>query len=32
MSKFIGFVEQGGVVQICKNNIPVAKLVPHESK
>ncbi len=32
LSKFIGFVEQGEVVQICKRNVPVAKLVPHESK
>ena len=32
LSKFIGFVEQGEVVQICRHNVPVAKLVPHESK
>ena len=32
LSKFIGFVEQGGVVEICKHNVPVAKLVPHELK
>jgi prevent-host-death family protein len=28
LSKFIGFVEQGEVVEICKHNIPVAKLIP----
>ena len=32
LSKFIGFVEQGGVVEICKHNVPVAKLIPHELK
>ena len=32
LSKFIGFVEQGGVVEICKHNVPVAKLVPYGSK
>jgi prevent-host-death family protein len=30
LSKFIGFVEQGEIVQICKHNVPVAKLVPNE--
>jgi len=29
LSKFICFVEQGEVVEICKRNIPVAKIVPH---
>jgi len=28
-SKFIGFVEQGEVVQICRHNVPVAKLIPN---
>ena len=32
LSKFIGFVEQGEVVEICKHNIPVAKLVPYGPK
>ena len=31
-SKFIGFVEQGEVVEICKRNVPIALLVPHNSK
>jgi antitoxin (DNA-binding transcriptional repressor) of toxin-antitoxin stability system len=29
LSKFISFVEQGEVVEICKRNIPIALLVPH---
>jgi len=28
LSKFISFVAQGEVVQICKHNVPVAKLIP----
>ena len=32
LSKFISFVEQGEVVEICKRNIPIALLVPHGSK
>jgi prevent-host-death family protein len=28
LSKFISFVEQGEVVEICKRNVPVAKLIP----
>lgn len=28
LSKFISFVEQGETVQICKHNVPVAKLIP----
>ena len=32
LSKFISFVEKGEVVQICKHNVPVARLVPYESK
>ncbi|MBW1800981.1 MAG: type II toxin-antitoxin system Phd/YefM family antitoxin [Deltaproteobacteria bacterium] len=32
LSKFIGFVEQGEVVEICKRNIPIALLVPHGSR
>ena len=32
LSKFINFVEQGEVIEICKRNIPVALLVPHGSK
>jgi prevent-host-death family protein len=32
LSKFIGLVEQGEVVEICKHNVPVAKLIPYDSK
>jgi antitoxin (DNA-binding transcriptional repressor) of toxin-antitoxin stability system len=32
LSKFISFVEQGGVVHICKHNVPVAKLIPYGSE
>jgi prevent-host-death family protein len=32
LSKFINFVEQGEVIEICKRNIPIALLVPHGSK
>ncbi len=32
LSKFIGLVEQGEVIEICKRNIPIALLVPHGSK
>ena len=32
LSKFIGFVEQGEVVEIRKRNVPIALLVPHNSK
>jgi len=32
LSKFINFVEQGEVIEICKRNIPVALLVPHGSR
>jgi antitoxin (DNA-binding transcriptional repressor) of toxin-antitoxin stability system len=32
LSKFINFVEQGEVIQICKRNIPIALLVPHGSQ
>jgi antitoxin (DNA-binding transcriptional repressor) of toxin-antitoxin stability system len=32
ISKFIGFVEQGEVVEIRKRNVPVALIVPHDSK
>ena len=32
LSKFIRFVEQGDVVEICKRNIPVALLVPHGAR
>jgi antitoxin (DNA-binding transcriptional repressor) of toxin-antitoxin stability system len=31
LSKFIRFIEQGEVVEICKRNIPIALLVPHGS-
>ena len=31
-SKFIGLVEQGEVIEICKRNVPIALLVPHGSK
>jgi len=32
LGKFIGYVEQGEVVEICKRNVPVALIVPHDSK
>ena len=32
LSKFINFVEQGEVIEICKRNIPIALLVPHGIK
>jgi antitoxin (DNA-binding transcriptional repressor) of toxin-antitoxin stability system len=32
LSKFIGIVERGGVVAIHRRNIPIALLVPHNSK
>ena len=32
LSKYIGLVEQGEVIEICKRNIPIALLVPHDSK
>jgi len=32
LSKFIGFMEQGEVVEICKHNVPVARLIPYEPK
>jgi prevent-host-death family protein len=32
LSKFIRSVEQGEVVEICKRNIPIALLVPHNSR
>jgi antitoxin (DNA-binding transcriptional repressor) of toxin-antitoxin stability system len=32
LSKFIGYVEKGEVVAVCKRNIPIAMLVPHRSK
>ena len=32
LSKFIGFVEQGEIVEICKHNVPVAKLIPYGSE
>ena len=32
LSKFINFVEQGEVIEICKRNIPIALLVPHGSR
>ena len=28
LSKFLSFVEKGEKVQICKRNIPIAKLIP----
>lgn len=32
LSKFISFVEQGGIITICKRNIPVAMLMPHRAQ
>ena len=32
ISKFIAFVEQGEVIEIRKRNVPVALIVPHDSK
>jgi prevent-host-death family protein len=32
LSKFINFVEQGEVIEICKRNIPIALLIPHDSR
>ncbi len=32
LSKFIGLVEQGEVVEICKHNKPIAKLIPYGSE
>jgi prevent-host-death family protein len=32
LSKFIGLVERGEVVEICRHNIPVAKLIPYGSE
>ena len=32
LGKFISYVEQGEVVEIRKRNVPVALLVPHDSK
>ena len=32
LSKFVNFVEQGEVVEICKRNNPIALLVPHRSR
>ena len=29
LSKFIGFVEKGEVVEICRHNVPVAKLITY---
>ena len=29
LSKFIGYVEQGEVVEIRKRNIPIARIVPN---
>ena len=29
LSKFISFVEKGEIVEICKHNVPVAKLIPY---
>lgn len=31
LSKFLSFVEKGEAVTICKRNIPVAMLIPHNS-
>ena len=31
LGKFIRIVEKGEVVEICKRNIPIALLVPHDS-
>jgi prevent-host-death family protein len=31
LSKVLSFVEQGEVVEICKRNIPIARIIPHDS-
>ena len=31
LSKFLSIVEKGQAIQICKRNIPIARLVPWES-
>lgn len=31
LSKFLSFVEKGEVITICKRNIPVAMLIPHDA-
>jgi len=31
LSKFLNIVEKGQAIQICKRNIPIARLVPWES-
>ncbi|RJQ72938.1 MAG: type II toxin-antitoxin system Phd/YefM family antitoxin [Desulfobacteraceae bacterium] len=32
LSKFLTFVDQGEEVEICKHNIPVARLIPVKPK
>lgn len=32
LSKFLGYVEKGETVTICKRNIPIAVLVPHAQR
>jgi len=32
LSKFIGLAEQGEAVEICRHNVPVAKLIPYGSE
>lgn len=31
LSKYISLVEQGEIVEICKRNTPIAKIIPHDS-
>jgi prevent-host-death family protein len=30
LSKFIGLVESGEVVEICKHNKPIARIIPYD--
>jgi antitoxin (DNA-binding transcriptional repressor) of toxin-antitoxin stability system len=32
ISKFIGLVEQGEVVEVRKRNVPIAMIIPHDSR
>lgn len=31
LSKFITLVERGEVIEICKRNIPIAKIIPYKN-
>lgn len=32
LSKFLAFVEKGETIAICKRNVPIAMLVPHDAR